>query len=142
MVPATAKRCSSIPATACSTFEKTDALQAGIYGASWPGDGSSATLRRVAELALPFSFGFLRRVTAADLRSDAAALVCRTYGAIIELRGSNTQSIPGLVAADSMVTITSPLLPQAEAVCYSRDGRAILTSSEGSAMPLLRLSRR
>jgi hypothetical protein len=122
--------------------EKTDSRAAGIYHASWPGDGGQTVLRRVAMLSMPFSFSFFRRVTAADLSADGRSAVFRSYGGIVEHYAVSGRTPDELMAADSSATIYSPALPQAEAVCYLRNGRAIVTGSEGSRQPLVIIPRK
>jgi len=122
--------------------EKTDSRAAGIYHAAWPGNGGETVLRRVAELSLPFSFSFLRRVTAGDLGTDGGSAVFRSYGGIVEYYAAAGSTLPALLATDSSAVIYSPALPQAEAVCYLRNGRAIVTGSEGSHQPLVIIHRK
>ncbi len=122
--------------------EKSSAYTSGVYRAAWPGDGGSGVFRRVAEVSPPFSIGILRRITAADMRPDRGALVIRTYGGIVEFYGPPQQPVPDLLANDSSAVISSPPLLQPEAVCYQRDGMALLTGSEGMSMPIIIVRRK
>ncbi|MCB2205174.1 hypothetical protein KQI65_10525 [bacterium] len=122
--------------------EKTTGFEAGVYRADWPGSGGSGLCLRHAVVSLPFSLGFLRQVTAADYRPDHGAMLLRCYGGVIEQYGPSASTLRELLAADSSVTLTYPPLPQSEAVCYSRNSRAVLTGSEGNHMPLLIRRRR
>jgi hypothetical protein len=76
-------------------------------------------------------------VTAADISPDGARLAVRTYTDVYEF------DLPGgdLVAGLQTEPVVSPLpsTRQGEGLAYSRDGRSLLTSTEGRASPVYRL---
>jgi hypothetical protein len=113
----------------------------GVYAAPWPGDGKEATLQRIAAFRLPFEFSLWRLVTAADMNPDTRRVVVRAYSAILEYEAPGG-SVPGaLFDSTAVKNIGTPGLTQAEAACYSRDGRDIVTTSEGVNPPLIILRR-
>ena len=112
-----------------------------VYAAAWPGDGAEAVLDRIAAFLLPFDFAFWRLVTAADLHPGGQRLLLRTYNGLLEYETRALPAIPALFDSVAARTMTTPGLLQAEAACYSRDGRDILTTSEGGRPPLLILRR-
>ena len=77
-------------------------------------------------------------VTGADLSPDGSRFAVRTYTDVYEY------AVPGgdLAAALEGEPVVSPLpeTDQGEAIAYSRDGRSLLTSSEGSGAPVHRLT--
>lgn len=113
---------------------------AGVYRAAWPGDGGEAVLDRIASVRPPFDFSLLRMITAADLHPESTRLALRTYGAVLEYRISNPDSLSSALATAPRI-IPTPGLPQAEAVCYHRDGRDILTTTEGATPPIFIIRR-
>ena len=76
-------------------------------------------------------------VTAADISPDGERLAVRTYTDVYEF------DLPGgdLVAGLQTEPVVSPLpsTRQGEGLAYSRDGRSLLTSTEGRASPVYRL---
>lgn len=108
-----------------------------VYAAPWPGDGSEAALTRVAAFRLPFDFSFWRLVTAADLHPGGGRILLRTYNGLLEYETRALPAVPAIFDSAAARTMATPGLTQAEAACYSRDGRSILTTSEGSRPPLL-----
>ncbi len=114
----------------------------GVYAAQWPADGGEAFLQRVAAFRPPVAYSFARQITAADMHPTSRSVVLRTYTALLEYR--IPQSRPTSVMFDSanVVILSTPGLLQTEAACYSRNGRDLLTTSEGSRPPLLILRRR
>lgn len=113
---------------------------AGVYRAAWPGDGGETVLERIASVRPPFEFSLLRMITAADLHPGGGRLLLRTYGAVLEYRISNPDSLSSAFPGIPRV-LPTPGLTQAEAVCYRRDGRDILTTTEGARPPLVVIRR-
>jgi hypothetical protein len=113
----------------------------GVYSALWPGDGGETMLQRIASFRLPFDFSFWRLVTAADLHPDGGRVLVRTYNALLEYETTGGGPFPSIFDSTAARIIATPGLQQAEAACYSRDGRDILTTSEGVRPPLLILRR-
>jgi hypothetical protein len=110
--------------------------------------GGRNTLQRQGEVEVPPSrtaggpqgagaFGRVL-VTAGDISPDGRRVALRTYTDLLEwpLRDAD---VPAALGAAPTVT---PLPPtgQGEGLAYSRDGRSVLTSSEGSGAPVHRLS--
>lgn len=112
-----------------------------MYAAAWPGDGEEAELEHLGSFRLPFDFAFWRLVTGADIHPSGQRVLLRTYNAVLEYVVPLDTPIRDLFDAAPVHSISTPGLMQAEAVCYSRDGRDILTTSEGVRPPLLILRR-
>ncbi len=78
-------------------------------------------------------------VTAGDIAPDGSRVALRTYTDLYEW------AVPGddvAAAFDSAPTVTPlPATRQGEGLAYSRDGRAVLVSSEGQGAPVHRLTR-
>ncbi|PLX24475.1 MAG: hypothetical protein C0600_13000 [Ignavibacteria bacterium] len=119
-------------------IEKTGDALAGVYGAAWPGDGGSGMLTRMGSIDIPFSFSILRYVTGADLSVEGDRMVVRCYGGIIESNVMETHPLSAHFTNPDWKLLPAAALFQPEAVCYSRDGRQILTGSEGNNTPILR----
>ena len=62
--------------------------------------------------------------------------------AVLEYKGLAQSPLSALFDSTAAHIINTPGLTQPEAVCYSRDGRDILTTSEGSGPPLVILRRK
>lgn len=77
-------------------------------------------------------------VTAADIAPDGSRVALRTYTDLYEW------AVPGddvAAAFDGAPTVTPlPVTRQGEGLAYSRDGRAVLLSSEGQDAPVHRLT--
>ena len=114
----------------------------GVYAADWPGDGREAVLQRIASIRLPFEFSFWRLVTAADMHPDGRRMLLRSYTAVLEYETAAVPPLPAVFDSGAARSIPTPGLQQAEAACYSRDGKDILTTSEGDRPPLLILRRK
>lgn len=113
----------------------------GVYAASWPGNGNEAELQRVATFRPPFEFSLWRLVTGADINPDTRRVAVRTYSTVLEYVAPAGTAPAALFDSTAAFSISTPGLTQAEAVCYSRDGRDILTTSEGVNPPLLIIRR-
>lgn len=114
---------------------------AGVYAASWPGDKGEAVLQRAAVLRPPFAYAFARLITAADMHPTSRSVVLRTFTALLEYRVSQAGPLSAMFDSANVSILNPTALMQAEAACYSRDGRDLLTTSEGSHPPLLILRR-
>lgn len=108
-----------------------------MYAAAWPGDGEEAALEHLGSFRLPFDFAFWRLVTGADIHPGGQRVLLRTYNAVLEYVVPPGTPLRGLFDSAPAHIFSTPGLIQAEAVCYSRDGRDILTTSEGVRPPLL-----
>ncbi|MBE0643531.1 MAG: hypothetical protein IH600_05590 [Bacteroidetes bacterium] len=113
----------------------------GVYAAAWPGAGGEAALQRIAAFRLPFEFSLWRLVTGADMHPGSRRIAVRTYTAVLEYLAPAGSTPAALFDSTAVQNISTPGLTQAEAVCYSRDGRDILTTSEGVNPPLLIIRR-
>jgi hypothetical protein len=116
--------------------------QTTVYQADWPGDGGSAVLRPIMDLALPFTLGFLNLVTGADISPSGDRVVVRCYGGIVEYVGVSGMSVGNVLSTNSSTVLPAAPLAQPEAVCYTDDGTAVLTTTEGNQPPVLRFHMR
>ena len=113
---------------------KTIGSTAGVYAPDLPlrPGGVVNPLHLVAEVHVPL-------VTGGDISPDGRRLVLRNYSAAYEW------DIPGddVIAAlsDEPERIPLPASEQGEGIAYSRDGSALLTSSEGKGAPVFELRR-
>jgi len=123
-------------------IEKTGLVSCGVYRTAWQTGDTDAVLERVFDVRIPQSLGPLRLVTGADFASTADRIVVRTYGAMYEYSLPGATSPLDVLNTEPSTTLTKPVLQQAEAVCYTRDGRHIYTTSEGENQPLYRIERR
>jgi hypothetical protein len=96
------------------------------------GAGAVNVLRRVGHVDVP-------EVTAGDVSPDGTRVVLRNYTAAYEwdVRGDDVAA--ALRARPARIAL--PGQPQGEAITYSRDGAALLISSEGVGQPVYRLDR-
>jgi len=101
------------------------------------------TLRKVAEvdpLALPPPPGSKATplggllVTGGDISPDGKRLVICTYGPAYEWKIPNGDVAAALGTKPAVLLL--PRAGQREAIAYSRDGRSLLTSSEGKHAPV------
>jgi hypothetical protein len=79
--------------------------------------------------------------TAAALSPDGKRLVLRFYYGIREYASPAAASVPELLK-ERPVSIRAPFEWQGEAICYSADGRAILTIGEGRNPVIYKLRRK
>ncbi|MCA1712423.1 MAG: hypothetical protein LC789_12605 [Actinobacteria bacterium] len=103
--------------------EKTLGSRAGVYATTAVLRSDAVNvLHRVAEVPVP-------TVTAGDLSPDGRKVVLRNYTAAYEW------DVPGSDVVAAFATepdrIELPRDPQGEGIAYGRDGRSLLTSSEG-----------
>jgi hypothetical protein len=100
--------------------------------APWPSSGVTL-LKRIGTLAFPSEAPPLERVvTAADIAPDGRRLVTRSYLGGWEWRLSAGTDAGALARSFAQRPSALPLPeePQGEALCFSADGRALLTISE------------
>ena len=86
------------------------------------------------------SRAFRAQPSAMDFARDGSGAVVLTYGDLLYFPRSAGESWPTVLAGVPVV-LPRHLLPQAEAVCFSADGRSIYVSSE-KTMRMLRYSRK
>ncbi|MBN1448956.1 MAG: hypothetical protein JXA28_13585 [Bacteroidetes bacterium] len=127
------------PRTGVILIIEKSGIQTTVYRAAWPGDGDSAVLQPIVDLALPFAVRFLNLVTGADISPSGDRVVVRCYGGIVAYTGV---SVEKALSADKSTVLPAAPLAQAEAVCYTDDGTAVLTTTEGKQPPVLRFHMR
>ena len=105
----------------------------GVYTLKAPTSSGTFTLRHVRDI--PVNTGGLGGtwVTAGDVSPDGKHVVIRTYTAALEYEVPGnfeewTNGEPGLIRL--------PIEVQGEAVCYSKDGKYLLTTSERAPCPV------
>lgn len=91
--------------------------------------GATATLERVASLSVPSAPFTGSTVTGGDITPSGDEILLRTYFTAFVWRRQPTQSVAGALGG---VACPVPLAAetQGEAIAYSRDGNAYLTTSE------------
>jgi hypothetical protein len=122
----------------------------GVYAAPPRLDGENPNrLRKIGSIAfgsLPATLRSLKDyylhllATAADLAPDGSRLVVCTYTDAYEWKIPNDDLAAALKAKPAHIPL--PKLKQAEAIAYTRDGRALLVTSEGAGAPLYELPAR
>jgi hypothetical protein len=112
--------------------EKTFGSAAGVYASDLPlrPGGAVNLLHRVAEVHVPM-------VTGGDLSPDGTRVVLRNYTAAYEWDVAGGDVIKAFGGEPERVPL--PGSPQGEGIAYSRDGRSLLTSSEGKGGPVFEL---
>ncbi len=110
---------------------------AGVYAAPevLDPDGPN-TLRRVGEVAPPAG-GSTFVVTAGDIAPDGSRVALRGYRELLEWRLEG-DDVAAALAGQATATAL-PRTPQGEGLVYTRDGSAVLTTSEGQDAPVHRL---
>lgn len=78
-------------------------------------------------------------VTAGDVTPDGKRIALRTYSGIFEYAAPKDFRTWW---KQTPLAVTPPQELQGEAICYSRDGQALLTSSEGRPCPISRILRK
>jgi hypothetical protein len=104
--------------------EKTVGSRAGVYATAGPlrPGGVVNVLRRVAEVSVPM-------VTGGDLSPDGRKVVLRNYTAAYEWDVPAGDVVKAFSGEPERVEL--PRDVQGEGIAYDRDGRSLLTSSEG-----------
>ncbi len=83
----------------------------------------------------------LRMVTAASAAPDGNRVVIRTYFGAFELQREKGKAFETIFDHEPAI-IKVPLLKQAEAICYTADGKSLVTTSEKLPAPLYQMTRR
>ena len=114
--------------------EKTLGSSAGVYAVALPlkPGGVVNLLRRVGSAAVP-------SVTGGDVSPDGTRVVLRNYTAAYEWEVQGGDVVGAL--RGEPVRVPLPASQQGEGIAYGRDGRSLLTSSEGEAAPVHELRR-
>jgi hypothetical protein len=120
---------------------KTDSGLSGIYRFPTPMvRGLRATLEKVGTVKFVNPFVIRGRnvgklATGGDISPDGTKIAIRTY-----TDGFEWTMKPGQTVADALsgkpITIAVPWLGQYESLCYSLDGKSLLTTCEGAPCPL------
>ncbi len=99
-----------------------------VFKLAHPGKSGSYMLAQIGTIDLPDSFRYARLITAGDISPDAKHMMIRTYMAAWEydVRGSFDDWMKN---APRKIETNFEL--QGEGICYSRDGKSLLTTSEG-----------
>ncbi|MBA2339658.1 MAG: hypothetical protein H0V88_04640 [Pyrinomonadaceae bacterium] len=94
-----------------------------------------STLVRVGEVRLPSILGGM--ITGGDISPDGARVVLCDYFAAYEivLRGNSAESFDQ-IWQQPLTPIAPGGRDQGEAICYSADGKSLITTSEGARAPL------
>lgn len=113
-----------------------DAQGSHVYRSPRPfEDGLSMKLSKVSSVKLGAEGWFTRLATAADFSPDGRSLALVTYAQLYEYRLPAPYDVSTLGAVP--VTVGNlRTLKQCESVCYSKDGKVILYSSEGVGAPV------
>jgi WD40 repeat protein len=122
------------PAGRPLVVEKTLGTSARVYAPDLPlrAGGAVNLMHVVAEVHVPL-------VTGGDISPDGKRLVLRNYSAAYEWDIPDGDVVGAFKADPARVPL--PTTAQGEGVSYSRDGRSLLTSSEGSGAPVYALRR-
>lgn len=112
---------------------KTSKGPAGIYKLRSPRRSGAFRLSKAGELSIEAAMPEARLITGAAISPDAKRIIVRTYLAAYEYEVPS--SFDGWYRKPP-VKVTLALTAQGEAICYSNDGKSILTTSEGSPCPV------
>ena len=123
---------------------KTEDGHSGVYalrGAATAEAGSYA-LAKVADLTIAGEgLIYPNEITAGDISPAGDRIVLRTYQYLYVYRPSSGSSFDS--AWTSVATqVNAPFLLQAEALCFTPDGRYVLTTQEGLPAPLVEIDLR
>lgn len=120
---------------------KTDDKPCQVFRSPWPVKlGEQMTLEYATGSSLP-AISQWRMVTSAAAAPDGSRVAIRTYFTAFELVRSPGKGFESIF--DSIpVPIVLPAEQQGEAIAYSRDGTALLTTSEKLPAPIYQLKRK
>lgn len=110
-----------------------------VYRLAAPWDAAAvAVLEPIGELRFPPASAPARMVTAADISADGTRLVTRSYLGGWEWRLPKRDAADGfaLFLSQTPTPLELATEPQGEALCFSADGKALLTISEGTPTTL------
>ncbi|MEW6752763.1 MAG: hypothetical protein AB1505_17560, partial [Candidatus Latescibacterota bacterium] len=112
-----------------------------LYASAWPGDGGQAVLRRLGVVLLPPELLLFGAITGGDMHPDGTRIALRTYGSLYEFRRAGATPA-SLLASPPAATLSTPQLLQPESICYTADGTALCTATEGRRPQVVILRRR
>ena len=119
---------------------KTTKPPCAVYRFPWPlRADQTMTLEKVTGRGAE-AFGQLALVTGAAASPDGSRVVVRTYFTALELQRAKGKPFESIFAAQP-VRLKIPLERQGEAICYTLDGKALVTTSEKIPVPLFQLIR-
>ena len=105
--------------------------------------GALPVTRKIGTVTLPpptrLRIAFATQPTAMDISADGSAVAVLTYVGVFLFQRAEGQSWQAAMAAP--VALGPHLLPQAEAIAFSRDGSSIFVLSEGKKQPLMSYGR-
>jgi hypothetical protein len=104
-----------------------------VFKLSRPGASGRYVLTKVGDLQVGSGFAMAKLVTGGDVSPDSKHVILRTYAEAWEYDIST--SFDSWIRATPRHIQTNAEM-QGEAICYSRNGEALLTSSEGSPCPI------
>lgn len=118
---------------------KTSSEPSKVFRVAAPPASGSYSLTLVGVISFPSNLSLGKLATAGDISADGFRVVLRTYLAAYEYAAPKKfddwmKSQPRSIA--------TPAEAQGEAICFSRDGMTLYTTSEGSPMPLNKIRRR
>ncbi|PWT92844.1 MAG: hypothetical protein C5B55_05560 [Blastocatellia bacterium] len=112
-----------------------------IYEATAPFDtGKVTTLKRVGDLPIPSLFGGV--LTGGDISPDGTRVAFCDYFQGYELVLPDASRSFDEIWKQKMLTIDLGKRKQGEGIAYRLDGRALITTSEGSLSPLIEVVRK
>lgn len=118
---------------------KTGSDRCGLYRSPFPlQSGAAMTLERVDG---GDRISQLRYVTGADATPDGLRVIVRTYFSAFEFAREKGREFEDVFRSEP-VPVALPLEPQGEAITYSADGNALLTTSEKIPARIHRLNRK
>ena len=119
---------------------KTQTSRCGVYRFPLPlRPGQSVMLEEVKGESIA-SIAQLRLVTGAAASPDGRRVGVRTYFSAVELRRAPGRGFEAVFSAE-LVPIRLPLEQQGEAIAYTADGKAIVTTSEKLPAPIYQMTR-
>jgi len=100
-----------------------------VFKAPRPQPGTNARLRQIGTILFDSKFPEARLITGGDISPDGKHVVLRTYFAAYEF--DVAEPFDDWIKAPPRY-VKLAFEPQGEAICYSRDGKSLLTTTEGS----------
>jgi hypothetical protein len=105
---------------------------AAVYSVARPASSGSYTLVKLGQIDLIGIVGSARLITGGAWSQDGQYVVLRTYLGAYEFSGSDA----ALWFENARTDVPTNVEMQGEAITYTRDGNALLTTSEGSPCPV------
>ncbi len=118
--------------------EKTHGRPSGVYRLPAGAKPGRHTLRRVGEVRVGGDLAEAQMITGGDVSPDGPRVVLRTYLGAYEFSAPDGRSDGWWLSKPTKIRTGLEL--QGEAIAYSRDGKWLFTSSEGSPCPIQRIA--